>query len=382
VKQSIRLGRVAGIQVGAHWSVAVILLIIAELLAVTVLPYAVRHEPAAVYWAVAVSAAVVFLASLLAHELAHAIVARRNGVGVRSITLWMLGGVAQLEGDPPSVGADLRIALAGPGASVAAGGILFGAATAISAAGGPGIFVAAAMWLAVMNVVLAVFNLLPGAPLDGGRVLRALLWRYYGDRERAERNAARAGRALGVLIAALGFAELIVLRSLSGLWLALIGWFLISAAAAEEQAAAAKAMFAGVRVADVMTSHPEVASGWETVADFVDRVAVWSRQEAFPVVGSDASLIGVALASQLARIPPGDRDGLRLEQVALPVPPGYRAAPDDPVGPLLSRSPLGGEVAAVVVADGLVVGLVTARDLQQALRWRAGASGRQWARRG
>lgn len=376
MKQSMRLGRVAGIPLGAHWSVAVILVIITQLLAVTVLPGAVRHEPAAVYWAVAVAGAVLFLASLLAHELAHAVVARRHGVAVRSITLWMLGGVAQLEGDPPSAGADLRIALAGPAASVAAGGTLFGAAAAIGASGGPRLIAAAAVWLAVMNVVLAVFNLLPGAPLDGGRVLRAVLWRHYGDRDRAERNAARAGRALGTVIVAAGFTELIALRSLGGLWLALIGWFLITAATAEQQAATAKAALAGVRVADVMTPHPELGSGWETVTGFADRVAMWSRQEAFPVAGPDGALIGIVLASQLARIPPADRDRRRLDQVALPVPPGHRAEPDDPAAPLLSRSPLGGDVAAVVIADGQVVGLVTTSDLRQALRWRAGVSAR------
>jgi CBS domain-containing protein len=212
-------------------------------------------------------------------------------------------------------------------------------------------------------------------------MLRALLWRYCGDRNRAERNAARAGRALGTVIVALGFAELLALRSLSGLWLALIGWFLISTAAPEQYAAAARAALAGVRVAEVMTSHPELGSGWETVTGFAGRVAMWSRQQAFLVVGSDGGLMGVVLASQLARISAGDRDRLRLDQVALPVPASHRAEPDDPAGPLLSRNPLRGEVVAVVIADGQVVGLVTASDLQHALRWRADARATQWARR-
>lgn len=374
MRQSVRLGRVAGIPVGAHWSVAVILVIITQLLAVTVLPEAVRHQPAELYWTVAAVGSVMFLACLLAHELAHAVVARRHGVAVRSITLWALGGVAQLEADPPSAGADLRIALAGPAASAVAGGVLFGAAAAIGAAGGARVVAVAAAWLAFMNVVLAVFNLLPGAPLDGGRVLRAVMWRHYGDRDRAEQSAARAGRILGMMIVAAGFAELIGLRSLGGLWLALVGWFLISAAAVEEQAATAKAALAGVRVADVMTPHPVIGSGWETVTGFADRGTIWSRQEAFPVVGDDGGLIGIVLASQLAGIPPAGRD--RLDQVALPVPPTHRAAPDDPAASLLSRSPLGGQVAAVVIADGLVAGIVTASDLQQALRWRVGAGAR------
>ena len=370
MKQTVRLGRVVGIPVGAHWSVAVILVIIAELLAVAVLPAAFPHQSAALYWAVAGIAAVVFLASLLAHELAHAVVARRNGVGVRSITLWMLGGMAELDADAPSAGADLRIALAGPAASLVAGLVLFGAGAAIGAAGGPRVAVAAATWLAVMNVVLAVFNLLPGAPLDGGRVLRAALWRLYGDRERADRSAARAGRVLGAALIGLGVGELLAFRSFSGLWLMLIGWFLITAAVAEEKATAAKAALAGVRVADVMTADPELAPGWENVSEFIGRVAARSRQDAFPVVGPDGGLAGVVLASELARVPAADRARLRLDQVALAVPPGYRAAPDDPAAPLLTRRPLGGRVAAVVLAGGHVMGLVMVSDLQRALRWR------------
>jgi CBS domain-containing protein len=136
-------------------------------------------------------------------------------------------------------------------------------------------------------------------------------------------------------------------------------------------------VLAGVPVADVMTPEPEIAAGWETVAEFAGRVAARSRQDAFPVVGPDGRLIGVVLTSQLARMPAADRDRLRLAQMALPVPPSYRAMPDDAAGPLLTRRPLGGEVAAVVVADRLVVGLVTASDLQRALRWRTLASARQ-----
>ena len=376
MRQSVRLGRVAGIAVGAHWSVVVISAIIAELLAVSVLPGAFPHHSAGLYWVVAGAAAVVFLASLLAHELAHALVARRNGVGVRSITLWMLGGVAELEGDPPSAGADLRIALAGPAASLVAAALLFGAGAGIGAAGGPGVVVAAATWLAVMNAILAVFNLLPGAPLDGGRVLRAALWRHYGDRGRAERGAARAGRVLGAALIGLGIAELLALRSLGGLWLMLIGWFLITAAAAEEKAAAARTTLTGVRVADVMTPDPELAGGWETVEEFAGRAAARSRQDAFPVVGPGGDLAGVVLASQLDRVPAGERDRLRLDQVALAVPPGYRAAPDDPAGPLITRQRLGGQVAAVVLDGGRVTGLVTIGDLQRALRWRTLAGAR------
>lgn len=356
---------------GANWTVAVVLVLIAWLLTRDVLPGAAPHLPAAVYWAVGCAAAVLFLASLLAHELSHALVARRNGLPVRAITLWMLGGIAELDGEPPDPGADLRIAVAGPATSAAAAGIFLGMAEAVKYAGGPAVVTAGLVWLCMVNGLLAVFNMLPGAPLDGGRVLRALLWRHYRDRRRAEIAAARAGRFLGAAIIGLGTAELLLWAAWGGLWLMLIGWFLISAADAEKRAAAAAAALHGVRVADVMTPDPLAAPGWLTVSDFVERVAAQSRQDAFPVVDWGGTLIGVVVTGRLARIPPARRAELRLERVALTVPESYLAAPTDPAAPLLARRPLGGTVVAVVLAEGKIAGLVTVSELSQAVRWRS-----------
>ena len=199
MKQTMPLGRVAGIRIGAHWSVLVMVVLIAWLLGAQVLPGLVPHEPAVAYWAVAVPGAVTFIAALLAHELAHSLVARRYGVPVTSITLWALGGVSELGGEPPHARADLLIAAAGQATSLAAGLVFGGIAAVVRAGDGPVIAVAALGWLAVMNVFLAVFNLLPGAPLDGGRILRAALWMRHGDRARATQTAATAGRVLGAM---------------------------------------------------------------------------------------------------------------------------------------------------------------------------------------
>jgi CBS domain-containing protein len=221
-----------------------------------------------------------------------------------------------------------------------------------------------------MNGLLAVFNLLPGAPLDGGRVLRAVLWHRWGDWGRAERAAAQGGRVLGAAIAGLGLAEMLFAGLVDGLWLVLIGWFLVSAASAEQAAAVATRALAGVRVADVMIAHPDLAPGWATVAGFIDQVAAHSAQSVFPVVGFDGQLAGIVTAGQLARIPAGQRAGTRLDRIATPVQPEYLAAPGDPAGPLLTRRPLGGETAAIVLTDDLVTGVVQAADLQRMLRWR------------
>jgi len=225
MRQTFAFGRVAGIPVGASWSAIVTLAVIVDLLAVSALPAAVPRQPEALYWGVGAVAAVAFLASLLAHELAHALAARRHGIRVRSVTLWMLGGVTQLDGDLATPRADLQIALAGPAASLLTGVVFLGVALAVIAAGGPRVAAAAAMCLALMNGVLAAFNLLPGAPLDGGRVLRAVLWHHWADRQRADRGAASAGRAIGAVLAVLGVAEVLLTRDLvGGLWLVLLGW--------------------------------------------------------------------------------------------------------------------------------------------------------------
>ena len=371
MRQTVPLGRIAGIPVGASWSAAITLVVIGDLLATAALPAAAPRQPAALYWGVGAATAVAFLASLLAHELAHALVARREGIKIRSVTLWLLGGVTQLQGEPEKPRADLRIALAGPAASLLAGAAFLAAAAAISYAGGPRIAIAAAMWLALMNDVLAAFNLLPGAPLDGGRALRAALWHHWADRQRADRGAAIAGRVIGTLLAVLGVAEVLLTRDLvGGLWLVLLGWFMTSAATAEQTAAAGRALLAGVRVADVMTPDPDMAGGWLTAAESIRQLGGRSGQTAFPVIGPGGGLTGIITVTQLSRVPAPSRDRVLLRQLAVPVPEEYLASPADPAAPLLSRDPLCGEVMAVVEDDGHITGLITAENMRQALRWR------------
>lgn len=367
MRQSLRLGRVAGIPVGAHWTVGVILVVITQILGVNVLPAAAAHQSAAVYWAVAAGTALLFAASLLVHELMHAVVAKRYGVQVRSITLWMLGGLAEFEGDPPSPSADLRIAMAGPAASGALTGGFAGVAGAVDYAAGPAVVTAAITWLALMNGMLAVFNMLPGAPLDGGRVLRAMLWRHHGDRDRAAVAAAKAGQVLGAGSVLAGLASAKFLGSIDGLWLLLIGVFLISAATAEARTIPAMAALAGLRVSDMMTPDPLLAPAGFTVAGFTG-VAARCRQDVFPVVDPGGALAGLLFSDTLARVPPDDRPRLTLGEIALKVPPAYLAAPEDPAGPLLTRPALRGKLAAIVLDHGQVTGLVTTDDLRSAVR--------------
>lgn len=232
LRESIRLGRFAGVPIGLHWSVAVIVALLTISLSGTILPDYAPGYGSVNYLMVAVMTGGLFIASIAAHELGHSVVAVRNGVGVRGITLFALGGVARLDGEAPDAGAAARIAAAGPAVSVAIGLATLAVAEGLSVLGGPALAVAGVAWLGLINLVLAVFNLLPALPLDGGRLLQALLWKRSGDRDQATITAATVGRYGGWGLVLLGLWQ--TFQGGFGLWTMVIGGFLIMTARTEE----------------------------------------------------------------------------------------------------------------------------------------------------
>jgi Zn-dependent protease len=368
MKQSLRLGRVAGIPIGVQWSALAIIVLIALTLAMWVLPVSAPGRPTAVYWAAAIPAAGLFLACLLAHELAHSLVALRKGVRVRSITLWMLGGISEMEDESPDPKADLAIAAAGPLTSLGLGA-LFGLATlGSSVLNGPALLTGALGWLAAINIVLGLFNLLPGAPLDGGRVLRAILWRRYHDRARADLAAANAGRALGFTLILAGLTQFLFLRVTAGLWTMIMGWFLMNAAQAEATSRTVREALKDLRVRDIMTPEPACGAAWHTVESFIDQVLLTSRQSVFPVLDFDGTPIGVVSTELLAAIPQERRPNARLGDIAVPLTERYICEPDIPATDLFTRRPLAGGLIAVVRDNGRVIGMVTRDDLTRTVQ--------------
>jgi Zn-dependent protease len=370
---SLRFGRIAGIPVGASWSALLIALLIAWSLAGRLLPVQAPGLAPAAYWLAGAAGAGLFLGSLLAHEIGHALVARRAGLRVRGITLWLLGGVAQLEDEPASPGDELRVALVGPAVSgaLAAG---FGlAAFALAVAGGPAVAVTVLAWLAVGNLALALFNLLPAAPLDGGRVLRGLLWRRHGSRVRASVTATRAGVWVGGALVVYGLLGAVADWGFGSLWTALVGWFLVVAARQERDQALLRADLAGRRAGQVMTPAP-TGPAWFTVDAFLrDYVEPW-QAAALPLRGFDGNPAGVVTAAALYAVPRERRHIVRAGDVAIPVSDLLLVGPDEPVADLAARL-AGGRTVAVVVADGQALGLITqaelARATSQAARSRA-----------
>jgi Zn-dependent protease len=269
----MRLGRIAGVAVEASWTVVLIIGFLAWSLAASALPEMVPNQAAAAYWAAGVLAALGLMASILAHELGHALVANHLGVHVEEVTLWVFGGVARFSERARDATSELEIALAGPAVSAAVGAACLAGAGSTAAFGAPRLLTASLAWIGVLNIVLLAFNLLPGAPLDGGRVLAAVLWRRSGDEMSARKRAARAGQVLGRVLVALGVVQLLVGLGVGGIWLALIGWYLMSTARAEEAYIELLVTFEGVHVRDVMSTDVRSVHGGCRAADFVDRVA-------------------------------------------------------------------------------------------------------------
>ena len=368
MRASISLGRIAGIKVGINASVFLILAILVGGLATGQLPAAFPGHSVAAYVIAAIVAALLFMASLLAHELAHSLVARRNGIEVDSIVLWLLGGVAQLRGEPRTPGADFRIAIVGPLTSLGLA-IGFGlAAGGVAQLGTAGLPFGVLAYLAATNAMLAIFNLIPAAPLDGGRVLRAALWRWRGNRQRAAVNAARTGRFFGFALIALGVLQVVTGSGLNGIWLALIGWFVVSAATAEEQQAKLGGLLAGVTVGQVMTPGPIVLDGNLTVADFVAQVALTQPFSTYPIVDPDGRLTGLVTLNRVRAVPLELRATTRLREIACAPAEVPVARPEDRLGDLLERMQGCSDGRAVVIDNaGRVVGVVSPSDVARAL---------------
>ncbi|MET9324428.1 site-2 protease family protein [Streptomyces sp. NPDC003038] len=380
MRETFTLGRIAGVRVAVNWSVIVIFLLVALALAQGRLPFAYPGHPTAVYWALGMAAAVVFVASLLAHELAHAVVARHHGVEVEDLTLWMLGGVARLKSEAPTPRAEVRIAGVGPLTSAVLG-ILFGLlAAGLGLLTGPGLVVEVLVWLAGMNILLALFNSIPAAPLDGGRLLRAFVWKRTGDPVRAAVVAAAAGRGFGWVLVFYGFVSMLVTGTLSGLWLALVGGFMIAAATAEGQQAQLRGALAGVSVRQLMSEDPVTVPAGLTIEEFLARAPFGHyRHTAFPVVAADGAPVGLVTAARIDRVPRDQRHSVTIGEVMCPLDGVAIASPGESVSDVLPRL-ASAEERRVLVLDpvgGGLVGIVSDSDVNRALAWLAATRPRE-----
>jgi Zn-dependent protease len=358
---SVRIGSVRGVALRTHWSVPLLMLLFAYGLGSRTLPAYAPGRAAAVYAVAGVAGGLLLLMSLVVHEAAHALTARRAGIPVQDMTLWALGGMTRMD-RPATARAAFAVAVSGPLASLVVGGAGLGAAAGVEAALGWRIPVAVLGWLGGMNVLLGVFNLLPAAPLDGGRVLEAAMWWRTGDRDRAQRAAGRSGQIVGMVLVAVGW--LAFLRGVGGgLWLAVIGLFIAFTAAAERRRAELGAALRGVRVAEAMTAPVVTGPDWLTVDRFLSDVAMHVRHSVLPLVDFEGRPSGVVQLRRLAAVPSGRRETVRVRDVAAPLSRCTLAAPDELLDSVLDRLGSEGGLPVLVMDGSRLDGIITAHDI-------------------
>ncbi|MFG2211243.1 site-2 protease family protein [Streptomyces sp. NPDC048638] len=367
MKGSIRLGRVAGIPLRMHWSVPLLVILFAYGLGSRTLPVWTPGRSSAVYALAGVVGAALFMGSLVLHETAHAAIARRRKIPVEDVTLWALGGVTRM-GRPGTAAAAFLVAAGGPLTSLVVGGVALGAGIGLHAVSGwAAVPAVVLLWLGWANLFLGLFNLLPAVPLDGGRVMQALLWWRTGDRERADLAATRAGQVTGVLLAGGGWV--VLLRGAPvGLWLVFIGLFVMVVAGAERRQAALHTALRGIRVSDAMTTPVATGADWLTAQHFIDEVAVHSGHSVLPLLDFEGRPSGIVQIRRLASVPVPSRDTLRVRELAVPLSQCAVAEPGDLLTEALDRVSLRTGMRILVVDAGHLVGIVTGKDISRMMR--------------
>ena len=359
-----------GVQIRIHVSWVIMALFIAWSLASGSLPMLFKGLPAGAYWTMAGIIVVGLAASIVLHELAHTLVGRAMGVSVNRITLFLFGGVAELHEEPKRPGAELAMAIAGPAFSVVFSLVLATAASAVGQTDAPEEVVMALSYLATLNLVLAAFNMAPAFPLDGGRVLRALIWMSTHDLMKATRIAVRTGEALALLLMALGFAVVFTAEPAGGLWWIMIGLFIHSAARGALREAEARQMFAGHAIAELMAPSIETVPAGYTLDRFVDERLMASRHGLYPVVDGETWL-GIVRPEDILRTPRETWKTKTMGEICTPAADTPVAGLLDDAAQVMDRMRAQNVQRMPVVHRGSVVGIVTLQDLLGSLElWR------------
>lgn len=376
---SVKLLDAFGIRIGVDVSWFLVLFVMIFILSG---PFRdVLHSSEAVSYLTTVVSVLLLFASLIVHELGHALVARRQGIEVRQIDLFLFGGLTRMSRDTATPGEEFKVAIAGPLATVAVILLCLGVDMAIV---GPQRLhhaitldsdiqitpvLLSLAWLVPMNVLLLAFNLVPAFPLDGGRVARSLIWRATGDKRRGTVVAARLGQAFSLALAAVGLWWLLGAHSFGGLWLLALAYLLWQAARGAVVQAALQERIDGVTVADIMDTHPVAIRADTPVTRALDEYFLRYRWSWFPVVDGHGRLLGIAGAQRAQAAVQGGENWLTIASVLEDGDPrGWRVREDRPLSELLSSEPLGRRGALMAVdGDGVLRGVVTADQVRRAL---------------
>lgn len=363
--RGIRLGSVFGLEIRIDYSWFIIFFLILWTLTAGVFPKAAPDAGTRVHIAMGVAGTILFFASLLAHEISHSLVAQARDIPVEGITLFIFGGMAHTRMEAEDPGDEFVIAGVGPLASLGLAGLFLLLEWAGRAAGLGAEYTEVASYLAIINVALAVFNLLPGFPLDGGRLFRAAAWKVTGDLRKATRWATNGGKVLGYALMALGLLQLFAGAGIGGLWLLFIGWFVRTAAESSFMQHVLQQTLKGVPVRQVMTADPETVPAGLSLEEFVEDQVLNGPHRAYPVT-EDGRPVGLVSLDQVKEVAREEWPHRTVDQVMTPADEEMVVRPDEDMAAVLER--LGGRegVRLLVVGDGELVGVITRGDLT---RW-------------
>ncbi len=363
-RNSIPLGRVLGIPIGLDYSWFLIFALLTWSLAASYYPAEFKNWPVAQYWIVGALTAIMLFVSVLLHELGHSIVALRYRIPVRSITLLIFGGVAQIGAEPPSAMAEFWIALAGPLVSFALA-VLFGMLEPLAGALSP--LLALVKYLAYINGTLGLFNLIPGFPLDGGRVFRAIVWGTTHSLHRATLIAASVGRFIAYLFILVGVWQMFAGNFGNGLWIVFIGWFLETAAAAQVQQQNIHDLLAGHRVSEAMRRDYVAVPPSATLEQLVDEHILGSGRRSL-IVEQNGRVVGLLTLHHIKDIPRSDWATTTAGQVMIPLQEVKQVRPDAELTDALEEMDRDGVSQLPVMEAGQVRGILGRDDVISALR--------------
>lgn len=360
MKSLFRIGSIAGIEIGIHYTWIFVFILIAWSLAEGFFPDAYPGWARGTYWITGIAASLLLFVSVLLHELAHSFVARARGMGVNSITLFIFGGVSNLEGEPERPAAEFAMAIVGPITSFILAGVFWGLAQAIDLNQERPAY-AILSYLALINAILGGFNLIPGFPLDGGRVLRSVVWGISGNLAKATNIAGVVGQGFGWIMIGFGLFQLLAGNFLGGLWIAFIGWFLNGAADNSRREISMREQLSGIKVKDVMDPNPEVVTPITSVAEMIHATLFQRRKRAAGVV-DNGRIVGIVTVSDVKEI---DQDEWAMTSVdkIMTRNPLYTVGPNDDLSTAMKLIAQHDLNQILVVSDSQLLGILTRADI-------------------
>ena len=368
LKGGIPLGSFFGVSIRLHYSWFIIFALVTWALAAGYFPTAYPDWNQATYWGIGLATSLLFFASVLAHELSHSVVALGAGIPVKSITLFVFGGVSQISKEPERPGVEFRMALAGPLSSLVIAGIFWGIRVATIDVSQPA--TALAFWLAWINAVLAGFNLIPGFPLDGGRVLRSIIWWRRNNLVSATRVAATIGRGMGYLFIFGGIFWIFWGNWFQGLWIALIGWFLENAAAGSYQQVAFQDMLRGHKVSEVMTRDCPTVPPRLTIEQLVHDYILGTGRRCFPVA-ENSHLLGLVTLNDVKGVSRDERLTKTVQETMTPLAKLKSVRPSDDLAEVMHLLTSEDINQLPVIENDTIVGMIARDNLLSFIRTRS-----------